>query len=157
MALATAKLSVTKKDVQKDLSVQYVVSTNDVGFYANQPIYLKISVCDKNEQLCTEVNRSPVFTLTKKGRAMHLVLSGQIPYSEYKAIIDKRKIYWEDAKIKIQVIYGRSDMFAKFVEGTYLHKDLVARVPISNDFILKESTNEDTGVVEFSHLLLNYK
>lgn len=138
---------------KKDLRFSYVVSTNDVAFYLNQPVFLKVSICEKKEQLCTEVEKSEPFTLTKPDRGLHLILTTTLKAKTFKALIAKRKIFWEDAKIKFEVIYARSDIFNKFIQGIYSYKDLA--FPLPGDMILKDSVNTDTGIVEVSHLLMN--
>ena len=138
---------------KKNLQFSYVVSTNDIAFYLNQPIFLKISVCEKKEMLCTEVSKTQPFTLTKANKALHLVLTTTLTNKTFRNIISKRKIFWEDAKIKFEVSYGRADIFAKFVQGIYFYKELAAALP--GDRILKDYVSVDTGIVEVSHLLIN--
>ena len=138
---------------KKNLHFSYVVSTNDVEFYLNQPISLKMSVCDKREQLCTEMGKSAPFTLTKSDRALRLVLSTTLNSKAFQKIITKRKIYWEDAKVKFEVLYSRADIFTKFNQGIYLYKDLVLHFP--GDFILKDSISAEKGLVEVSYLQIN--
>ena len=138
---------------KKDLHFSYVVSTNDVAFYLNQPILLKMSICEKNEQLCTEVEKTASFTVTKPARALHFVLSTTLKSKAFNALIARRKIFWEDAKIKFEIIYARPDIFNKYVEGIYPYKDLA--FPLPGDMILKDSVNTETGMVEVSHLLIN--
>ncbi len=138
---------------KKNLHLSYVVSSNDVGFYMNQPIWLKVSVCEKKEQLCTEATRSAPFTLTKNDKAFHFVLVTDLTAKAFNAIILKRRIAFEDAKIKFEVIYSRTDIFSKFVQGIYFYKDLVSRLP--GDRILKDSVSSEKGLVEVSYLLTN--
>lgn len=137
---------------KKDLQFSYVVSTNDVPFYLNQPIFFKVSVCEKKEMLCTELAQTAPFTLTKASKALHLVLTTKVPNKTFQAVITKRKIFWEDAKIKFEISYGRNDIFKKFVEETFFYKDLVRALP--DDRLLKDYVNTETGVVEVSHLLI---
>ncbi len=138
---------------KKDIHFSYVVSTNDVAFYLNQPILLKMSICEKKEQLCTEIEKTAPFTVTKTARGLHFVLSTTLKFKVFNALITKRKIFWEDAKVKFEIIYARSDIFNKYVQGIYPYKDLV--FPLPGDMILKDSVNTETGMVEVSHLLIN--
>ena len=138
---------------KKDLHLSYIVSTNDVSFYLNQPIALKISVCEKKEQLCTEMIKTNAFTLTKTERALHLILEASLKAKSFQALLTKRKIFLEDARIKFEVLYARSDIFSKFIEKTYRYLDLISSLPA--DLVLKDVVNSDTGIVEVSHLLVN--
>ncbi len=138
---------------KKDLHFSYVVSTNDIAFYLNQPVLMKMSVCEKNEQLCTEIEKSSPFTLTKAVQGLHFVLSTTLKAKTFNTLITKRRIFWEDAKIKFEIIYARSDIFNKFIQGIYSYKNLVT--PLPGDLILKDFVSSDTGIVEVSHLVIN--
>ena len=139
---------------KKDLQLSYVVSTNDIEFYTNQPISFKISICDKKEQLCTEVGKTNPFTFTKKDRGLHLILPFILTHKAFKKVITKRRIFEDDAKIKLEMVYMTASNYAKFNQAIFLYKDLISQVP--GDKILKDTVNLETGIVEVTHLLINY-
>ncbi len=139
---------------KKDLQFSYVLSTNDIEFYMNQPISFKISICDVKEQLCTEVGKSNFFTFTKKDRALHLILPLKLTHKSFKEIITKRRIFGDDAKIKFEIIYTTTSNYSKFTQAIFPYKDLVSQIP--GDKILKDTVNLETGIVEVTHLLINY-